>query len=144
MGGDLSRLRRPVPFRLRTRSNGVAAYSAGNHASAVSAAAKTVGCPAVIVAPNNAPRIKVENCRWWGAEVVFYDPATEDRAELTQEIAQQRGLTIISPFDDHAIMAGAGTTGLEVVCQESSVGRQPHESDRRCRSRTGGAGSLCR
>ena len=71
------------------------------------AAASIAGCPAVIVVPNNAPRVKVENCRWWGAEVVFYDRATEDRAEITQAIADQRGMTIISPFDDHAIMAGA-------------------------------------
>lgn len=107
------------------RKNGIAAFSAGNHASAVAAAARTVGCPAVIVVPNNAPRIKVENCRWWGAEVVFYDPATEDRTEITQAIADQRGMTIISPFDDHAIMAGAGTTGLEMAEQLIAAGQKP-------------------
>lgn len=107
------------------RKNGIAAFSAGNHASAVAAAASIVGCPAVIVVPSNAPRIKVENCRWWGAEVVFYDPATEDRAEITQAIAAQRGMTIISPFDDHAIMAGAGTTGLEMAEQLIAAGQKP-------------------
>ena len=107
------------------RKNGIAAYSAGNHASAVAAAASIVGCPAAIVVPNNAPRIKVENCRWWGAEVIFYDPATEDRAEITQAVADQREMTIISPFDDHEIMAGAGTTGLELAEQLSAAGRTP-------------------
>ena len=108
-----------------SRKNGIAAYSAGNHASAVAAAASIVGCPAVIVVPNNAPRIKVENCRWWGAEVVFYDPAAEDRAEITQALADQRGMTVISPFDDHAIMAGAGTTGLEMAEQLIAAGQKP-------------------
>ena len=107
------------------RRNGVAAFSAGNHASAVAAAASIVGCPAVIVVPRNAPQIKVENCRWWGAEVIFYDPATEDRAEITQAIAKQRGMTIVSPFDDHAIMAGAGTTGLEMAQQLLAAGKKP-------------------
>lgn len=107
------------------RKNGIAAFSAGNHASAVAAAASIVGCPAVIVVPNNAPKIKVENCRWWGAEVIFFDPATEDRAEITQAIADRRGLTIISPFDDHEIMAGAGTTGLEMAEQLIAAGQKP-------------------
>lgn len=107
------------------RKNGIAAFSAGNHASAVAAAASIAGCPAVIVVPNNAPQIKVENCRWWGAEVIFYDPATEDRAEITQTIADQRGMTIISPFDDHEIMAGAGTTGLEMAEQLIAAGQKP-------------------
>jgi threonine dehydratase len=104
------------------RKNGIAAFSAGNHACAVAAAAS---CPAVIVVPNNAPRIKVENCRWWGAEVIFYDPATEDRAGITQAIAGQRGMTMISPFDDHEIMAGAGTTGLEMAEQLIAAGQKP-------------------
>ena len=109
----------------QARKNGIAAFSAGNHASAVAAAASIVGCPAVIVVPNNAPGIKVENCRWWGAEVTFYDPATEDRATITQAIADQRGMTIISPFDDHEIMAGAGTTGLEMAEQLVAAGQKP-------------------
>lgn len=107
------------------RKNGFAAFSAGNHASAVAAAAKMAGCSAVIVVPQNAARVKVENCRWWGAEVVFYDPATEDREEVTKAIADKRGMTIISPFDDHEIMAGAGTTGLETVEQLAAVGETP-------------------
>lgn len=95
------------------RHSGVIAFSAGNHGQGVAAAAKTVGCPAVIVMPRNAARIKIDNCRWWGAETVFYDPATEVREEVTSGIAAERGLTLISPFDDWAIMAGQGTAGLE-------------------------------
>jgi len=105
--------------------NGVAAFSAGNHAAAVAAAARMVGCPAVIVVPNDAARIKVENCRWWGAEVVYYDPASEDRVEVTESIARQRGLVIIPPFDDHEVMAGAGTVGLEMGEQLREAGVVP-------------------
>lgn len=108
-----------------SRRNGVTAYSAGNHASAVAAAARMVGAPAVIVVPNNAARIKVANCRWWGAEVVFYDPATEDRVEVTRRIADSRGMTVIPPFDDPAIMAGAGTVGLELADYLLGVGVEP-------------------
>lgn len=107
------------------RKNGLAAFSAGNHASAVAAAAKMAGCPAVIVVPHTAARIKVENCKWWGADVVFYDPATEDREEVTKAIADKREMTIISPFDDHDIMAGAGTTGLEMAEQLAAADRRP-------------------
>jgi threonine dehydratase len=67
--------------------------------------------------PNTAPRIKVDNCRWWGAEVLTYDPHTEDRIEVAQRVAQPRGMTMVHPFDDHDIMAGQGTCGLEIVEQ---------------------------
>ncbi len=107
------------------RRSGVAAYSAGNHAAAVAAAARIVGCPAVIVVPNTAPKIKVDNCLWWGAEVVFYDAATQDRVQVTQEIAEQRGMTIISPFDDYQVMGGAGTVGLEFSEQLQGMGERP-------------------
>lgn len=99
------------------RAGGVAAYSAGNHAAAVAAAAHLSGIPAVIVVPRGAPEIKVSNCAWWGAEVVFYDPETQDRAEVTGAIAAQRGMTIVPPFDDLKVMAGAGTAGLELIEQ---------------------------
>jgi threonine dehydratase len=107
------------------RTNGVVAFSAGNHATAVAAAARIVGCPAVIIVPSNAARIKVDNCRWWGAEVVFHDPVTEDRAEVTTAIAAERGLTFISPFDDYEVMAGAGTVGLELAQDLLAQGVRP-------------------
>jgi threonine dehydratase len=99
------------------RRAGIVAFSAGNHGQGVAAAARAVGCPAVIVMPNTAPRIKVDHCRWWGAEVVTYDPQTEDRVEVAQRVAQPRGMTVVPPFDDYAIMAGQGTCGLEIVEQ---------------------------
>lgn len=96
---------------------GVVTYSAGNHGQGVAAGAKLIGCPAVIVLPSSAPSIKIENCKWWGAEVVLYDPATEDRAVVAQQIVDERGMTFIPPFDDLDVMAGQGTVGLE-LCQQ--------------------------
>lgn len=104
-----------------TRRAGLVAFSAGNHGQGVAAAARAVGCPAVIVMPDTAPRVKVDNCRWWGAEVVTYDPRTEDRVEVAQRVAHPRGMTIIPPFDDYDIMAGQGTCGLEIVEQLSEM-----------------------
>lgn len=99
------------------RRAGIVAFSAGNHGQGVAAAARAVNCPSVIVMPSTAPRVKVENCRWWGAEVVTYDPQTEDRVEVAQRVAQTRGMTVVPPFDDYDIMAGQGTCGLEIVEQ---------------------------
>ncbi|HEY4218727.1 MAG TPA: threonine/serine dehydratase [Gemmatimonadaceae bacterium] len=100
-----------------SRRAGVVAFSAGNHGQAIAAAARAVGCDAIIVMPNTAPRIKVDNCRWWGAEVVIYDPHTENRVEVSQRLAEPRGMTVVPPFDDYDIMAGQGTCGLEIVEQ---------------------------
>ncbi|SFM15904.1 threonine ammonia-lyase [Methylobacterium pseudosasicola] len=95
------------------RRRGIITYSAGNHGHAVAAAAREVGCPAVIVLPVTAPTIKVDNCRWWGAETVFYDPTSQDREEVARAIAEPRGLELVPPFDDFEVMAGQGTAGLE-------------------------------
>ena len=103
------------------RRAGIVAFSAGNHGEGVAAAARAVGCPAVIVMPNTAPRIKVDNCRWWGAEVVAYDPQTEDRVEVAQRVARSRGMAVVPPFDDHAVMAGQGTCGLEIAEQLNAL-----------------------
>lgn len=100
-----------------TWARGVITYSAGNHGHAVAAAAHQTGCPAVIVLPKTAPAIKVDNCRWWGAELVFYDPRTEDREEVARAISEPRGLLLVPPFDDFDIMAGQGTAGLELTEQ---------------------------
>jgi threonine dehydratase len=108
-----------------SRRAGVVAFSAGNHGQAVAAAARAVDCDAVIVMPKTAPRIKVDNCRWWGAEVVLYDPHTEDRAEISRRIAEPRGMTIVPPFDDPDVMAGQGTCGLEIVEQLNEQGIRP-------------------
>ncbi|PZQ00023.1 MAG: pyridoxal-5'-phosphate-dependent protein [Variovorax paradoxus] len=104
---------------------GFVTYSAGNHGQAVAAAAHAVGCPATIVLPRNAARIKVESCRWWGAETVFYDPQVQAREEVARRIAEPRGMTIVPPFDDLDIMAGQGTAGLEICDQLAEANAQP-------------------
>lgn len=96
---------------------GVVTYSAGNHGQGVAAGAKLIGCPAVIVLPHSAPSIKVDSCRWWGAEIVLYDSHTQDREIVAREIIEERGMTFIPPFDDLDVMAGQGTVGLE-MCQQ--------------------------
>ncbi|MGY0064020.1 threonine ammonia-lyase [Streptomyces sp. LZ34] len=107
------------------RRGGIVTYSAGNHGQAVAAAARRAGCPAVIVMPRDAPRIKIDSCRWWGAETVFYDPETEDREEVARKILQARGMTLIPPFEDPRVMAGQGTVGLEIAEQARELGLTP-------------------
>ena len=97
------------------RKNGVIAYSSGNHAQGVAAAASMYGAPAVIVMPADAPAIKIANTRAWGAEVVTYDRHGESREEVAGAIARKRGLTLVPPYDDPAIIAGQGTVGLEIA-----------------------------
>ena len=102
--------------------SGVIAYSSGNHAQGVALAAKEHGAPAVIVMPSDAPKIKIDNTRALGAEVILYDRATEDRDEIGTRIANQRGLTLIKPFDEPQVIAGQGTVGLEIAAQAASLG----------------------
>ena len=104
------------------RSRGVIAYSSGNHAQGVAYAAQKHGIPAVIIMPADAPRLKIENTRALGAEVVLYDRDTEDRDEIGDRIAAQRNLTLIKPFDDPQVIAGQGTTGLEIAVQAADLG----------------------
>lgn len=106
------------------RACGVITYSAGNHGQAVAAAARQMGCSATIVMPAVAPAVKVENCRWWGAEVILYDPATENRAEVMQARMETTGAVFIAPFDDLRVMAGQGTVGLEMCAQVQEAGAQ--------------------
>lgn len=104
------------------RKRGVVACSSGNHAQGVALAARMVGAPAVIVMPADAPAMKVANTKGYGAEVVHYDRYTEDREAITQAIAEERGMTIVWPFDDLDIVTGQGTVGLELVHQAREVG----------------------
>ncbi|MDQ3012912.1 MAG: threo-3-hydroxy-L-aspartate ammonia-lyase [Acidobacteriota bacterium] len=97
------------------RSRGVLAYSSGNHAQATALAAKLFGVPAVIVMPHDAPQIKVNGTRGYGAEVVFYNRYTESREGTGERISQERGLVLVPPFDDYLIMAGQGTAALELM-----------------------------
>ncbi|MEL6450187.1 MAG: threonine/serine dehydratase [Pseudomonadota bacterium] len=104
------------------RSAGVIAFSSGNHAQGVALAARMHGVPAVIVMPSDAPTLKIDNTRALGAEVVLYDRASEDRDAIGARLAAERGLTLIKPFDAPLVIAGQGTTGLEIAAQAAAVG----------------------
>ncbi|QDC11502.1 threonine/serine dehydratase [Oceanicola sp. D3] len=100
---------------------GVLAYSSGNHAQGVAAAARAHGREAVIVMPRDAPAIKVANTKAYGAQVVHYDRATESREEIGAKLAEARGLTLIRPYDEPQVIAGQGTCGLEIARQTAEV-----------------------
>lgn len=104
------------------RSKGVIAFSSGNHAQGVALAAKMHGAPAVIIMPSDSPTLKIENTRAYGAEVVLYDRAGESREEIGDKLAQDRGLTLIKPYDEPQVIAGQGTTGLEIARQAAEQG----------------------
>jgi threonine dehydratase len=97
------------------RARGVIAFSSGNHAIAVSTAAKLFGVKATIVMPSDAPRIKLETTRGNGATVVTYDRVNESREEIGAKISGETGATLIKPFDDPNVIAGQGTLGLEIA-----------------------------
>lgn len=103
--------------------HGVVAFSSGNHAQGVAAAARILGARATIVMPADAPRTKLENTRKLGAEVITYDRYTGNREAIAQEIAAERGAEIVPSFDHPHIIAGQGTVGLEVAEQSQSLGR---------------------
>lgn len=106
------------------RANGVLAYSSGNHAQGVALAAKKHGSKAVIIMPADAPAIKIANTRALGAEVVLYDRAGgESREDVAQRTLDARGdLTLIKPYDNAQVIAGQGTTGLEIAEQAAAQG----------------------
>ncbi|RME47740.1 MAG: threo-3-hydroxy-L-aspartate ammonia-lyase [Caldilineae bacterium] len=97
------------------RARGVVAYSSGNHAQGVAYAAQLLGIPATIVMPTDAPRAKLAATRGYGAEVVFHDRHTQDRAQIARAIAAERQAVIVPPFDHPHIMAGQGTAALELL-----------------------------
>jgi threonine dehydratase len=97
------------------RKRGVLAYSSGNHAQATALAAKLFGVPAVIVMPSDAPQIKVAATRAYGAEIIFYDRYSQNREDTGEKICRERGMTLVPPFDDYAILAGQGTAALELL-----------------------------
>ncbi len=106
------------------RARGVIAFSSGNHAQGVALAARMHGIPSVIIMPSNAPKMKIDNTRAFGAEVVLYDRATEDRDEIGARLSRERGLTLIRPYDEPMVIAGQATTGLEIAEQalENDIG----------------------
>lgn len=101
---------------------GVVAFSSGNHAQGVALAARQEGTTAVIVMPRDAPQIKIDNTRALGAEIVLYDRDTQDRDQIGADLARDRGLTLIKPYDEPQVIAGQGTTGLEIAQQAVEAG----------------------
>lgn len=99
------------------KARGVVAYSSGNHAQGVAAAALAVGTRALIVMPSDSPAVKVEGVRAFGGEVRFYDRWSESREAIGAEIAAERGAILVPPFDDPFIIEGQGTVGLEMLAQ---------------------------
>jgi threonine dehydratase len=120
--GAYNRLAQIAPER---RAAGVVAYSSGNHAQGVAAAASLLAMPAVIVMPSDAPAAKRERTAGWGAEVVLYDREREDRLAIARAIAEQRGAALVPPFDDPMIIAGQGTAGREIMDDLEVLGLDP-------------------
>jgi threonine dehydratase len=104
------------------RPKGVVAFSSGNHAQGVAAAAQLFGMPALIVMPSDAPRPKIEGTRAFGAEIVTYDRINEDREAIAGRICAERGAVLVKPFDDVGIIAGQGTVGLEIAAAARHLG----------------------
>ncbi len=97
------------------RLRGVVTNSSGNHAQAVALSAQLFSIPATIVMPTDAPPAKIAATRGYGAEIVFYDRYTEDRAAIAEQVARDLGATMIPPYDHPLVMAGNGTTALELI-----------------------------
>jgi threonine dehydratase len=101
-------------FDAAQRKAGAIAFSSGNHAQAIALSARLLGIPAVILMPADAPQAKVDATRAYGGEVIRFDRYKQDREVLTREIAAQRGMTLIPPFDHADVIAGAGTSAKEL------------------------------
>ena len=97
------------------RRRGVVAFSSGNHAQAVALAARTLGVPATIVMPKDAPALKLAATRGYGAEVLLYDRREENREAIARRLVEERGAVLVPPFDDDAVIAGQGTLALELL-----------------------------
>jgi len=106
----------------KARARGVIAFSSGNHAQGVALAAQMHAIPAVIIMPADAPALKIDNTRALGAEVILYDRAHEDRDAIGAHLSEDRGLTLIRPYDDPQVIAGQGTMGLEIAEQAAAEG----------------------
>jgi threonine dehydratase len=107
------------------RAGGVVAFSSGNHAQGVAHAAKLLHMPSVIVMPSDAPAAKRARTAAFGAEVVLYDRETENREAIARSIADERGATLVPPFDDPFIIAGQGTAGREIMEDLTALGVTP-------------------
>ena len=108
-----------------SRGGGVVAFSSGNHAQGVAAAAKILNMPATIVMPADAPLSKRERTKAYGADVVLYDRDREDREAIARDIADKRGATLVRPYDDPFVIAGQGTVGREICEDMAALGLAP-------------------
>ena len=106
-------------------SNGVVAWSSGNHAQGVALAGKLLGIKTAIVMPEDAPKSKIERTSRYGAEVILYDRYTGDRVAIAEKIASERGAEIVPSYDSEQIVAGQGTIGLEIMQQSAELGLRP-------------------
>ena len=104
-----------------TKKNGVVAYSSGNHGQAVAYACQQNNISAKIVMPTTAPKIKINNTNKYGADIIFYDPLTENRESIAKTLADKEKRTIIKPYDDYDIIAGQGTAAKEIVSDLKSL-----------------------
>jgi threonine dehydratase len=109
--GAFNALARFSPAQKRA---GVVTFSSGNHAQAIALSARMLGMPATILMPQDAPQAKIDATRGYGGEVILYDRYRQDREALTRELAEQRGLTLIPPYDHPDVMAGQGTAAKEL------------------------------
>jgi threonine dehydratase len=96
------------------RKRGVVTFSSGNHAQGLALAARVLNVPATVVMPSDAPQVKLEATRGYGAEIVLYDRLTGDREAIARQLGEERGLTVIPPFDHPHVIAGQGTAALEL------------------------------
>jgi threonine dehydratase len=113
---------RLVQFSPEQRRRGAVAFSSGNHAQGVALAGQLLDIPTLIVMPADAPRVKVEATRGYGAAIRLYDRFTEDRVAIANAIRDERGMTVVPSFDDPHIIAGQGTAGLELIRQVEAIG----------------------
>ncbi|MDX1401531.1 MAG: threonine/serine dehydratase [Kiloniellales bacterium] len=111
----------------KDRERGVIAYSSGNHAQAVAAAASIFGIPATIVMPEDAPKMKIAKTRSYNANVLLYDRYKESREDIVADIQQRSGATLVRPFDDPKIIAGQGTCGLELIIEALKRDSRPDQ-----------------
>jgi threonine dehydratase len=107
------------------RKAGVVAFSSGNHAQGVAAAAQLLNMPAAIVMPSDAPVSKIERTKGYGAEVILYDRDKEDRDQIARDLAARRGATVVPPYDDPWVIAGQGTVGREIAEDFAVLGISP-------------------
>ena len=106
------------------RKRGVVAFSSGNHAQGVALAGRALDMPVLIVMPSDAPKVKAEATRNYGAQIHFYDRARESREQIAADLARERGAVVVPAFDDPFVIAGQGTAGLEIVEQARDMGER--------------------